>query len=287
MPKHFPEKKHGHSLSGHAQKGHCAASSGVPSQQNTAFQPHHDGENAPRLNKAIAQSGFCSRRRADELIFAGKILVNGSVEKNPARRLLPNDTLAIDGQILSWHITTHCSLLLNKPVHTVSTAHDPEGRQTVLDLLPPRYQKLRLFPVGRLDYFSEGLLILTNDGDLANLLMHPRHHIPKIYDVTVRGTVRESLLKRMQEGMTLHDGETLLPVQVHALPMHSGTTTLRMTLRQGINRQIRRMCEDMHLTILRLVRIAQGPLSLGDLESGHVREITAREMEKIKKALQE
>ncbi|MBQ7584642.1 MAG: rRNA pseudouridine synthase, partial [Desulfovibrionaceae bacterium] len=134
--------------------------------------PSTSNESTPRINKAIATSGFCSRRKADELIFAGKVMVNGKIEQNPGTRLKKGDVISIDGQTLAWDQTPKFYLLLNKPIHTVCTAHDPEGRTTVLDLLPDNYHNIRLFPVGRLDYFSEGLLILTNDGDLTNMLIH-------------------------------------------------------------------------------------------------------------------
>ena len=252
----------------------------LPCSANTDNLP----ASQPRLNKAIAQSGFCSRRKADTLIFAGKVLVNHTPCLNPSTRLEQGDTIEIDGQILNWHTEQKYYLMLNKPIHTVSTAHDPEGRTTVIDLLPEQFQKIRVFPVGRLDYFSEGLLILTNDGALTNMLIHPRFHLPKIYHVTVRGDVPDAYLERMRHGMTLQDGEKLQPMQVTAASTEHGNTLLKVTLYQGINRQIRRVCADLNLTILRLVRVAQGPLTLGDLKLGEIRELTLDDVNALKAA---
>ena len=173
--------------------------------------------------------------------------------------------------------------MLNKPVQVVCTVSDPEGRPTVLGCLPQSYKGLRLYPVGRLDYFSEGLLLLTNDGQLAQRLTHPRHHQPKTYEVLVRGTVPEAALKTMRRGMRLAEGEDLLPVDVTAQPA-AGNTMLQMVLRQGFNRQIRRMCRDLGLTVLRLCRVAQGALYIGNLASGKVRPLTDAEIAKLRES---
>lgn len=241
--------------------------------------------NEKRLNKAIADSGYCSRRKADELIFAGKISVNGIVELNPARRITRNDKISANGKELLGLNNAKYYFMLYKTIHTVCTVSDPEGRSTILDLLPAHLRQIRLFPVGRLDYFSEGLLLLTNDGDFANHLMHPRYHLEKRYLVTIRGKVSEKTLSIMRSGMTLDDdGTPLLPVQVNMNPTFKGNTQLEMILRQGINRQIRRMCQQLGLTILKLKRIAQGTLSLGDLKPGQVRPLNETELAKLKKA---
>ena len=219
-----------------------------------------------RLNKAIAQSGMCSRRKADEPIAQG---------------VLPSDQVTIDGQPLGASEEL-VYLMLNKPVQVVSTASDPEGRQTVLDFVPPRYRNLRLYPVGRLDFFSEGLILLTNDGPLAHRLMHPSHNQSKTYEVLVRGVAPESALETMRRGMVLAEGDRTAPVGSVAGATPRGNTVLTFTLRQGLNRQIRRMCRDVGLTILKLRRIAEGPLVLGQLGSGEVRELTASEIARLK-----
>ena len=235
-----------------------------------------------RLNKAIAATGLCSRRKADELILAGRVSVDGKPEPNPGRQVLPFESIAVDGRILSAP-QAYTYLMLNKPVHVVCTVSDPEGRPTVLDCLTPEYTALRLYPVGRLDYFSEGLLLLTNDGQLAQRLTHPRHHQPKTYEVLVRGTAPEAALKTMRRGMRLSEGEDIMSVDVTAQPV-GGNTLLQMVLRQGLNRQIRRMCRDLGLTILRLCRVAQGALRLGDLPSGKTRPLTDAESARLRES---
>ena len=237
-----------------------------------------------RLNKVIAASGLCSRRKADTYILSGLVEVNGKVESNPARRILPDDQVAVDGKKL---IQAQASsyYLLHKPVQTVCTVHDPQGRPTVLDCLPNTARRVRLYPVGRLDYFSEGLLLLTNDGALAQRLAHPRYHLPKTYEVLLREKPSEAALAAMRGGMLLAEGEKLLPVDVTMKMPQNGRYLLQMILHQGVNRQIRRMCRDLGLTILRLKRIAQGPLRLGNLPRGQARELTPTEVADLKKAV--
>lgn len=231
---------------------------------------------AIRLNKFLADAGLASRRGADALIQAGRVTVNGAVQREPGIRVEPGrDKVVCDGKpVDAGKEAGPVYIMLHKPVHTVTTVRDPQGRRTVLDLLPEDLKVLRLFPVGRLDYMSEGLLLLTNDGEVTLRLTHPSHEHPKRYEVLVREPVPEKALGLMRRGMRLQEGERLAPVDVEAETQRNGTM-LRMTLRQGVNRQIRRMCRDLGLTILRLRRVGLGPLSLGDLASGtwrHLRE---------------
>lgn len=242
--------------------------------------PDPGGDRAQRLNRAIAARGLCSRRKADEYILAGKVLVNGIPEANPGRRVAPGDNVVVDGTALpAPEAPVH--LMLHKPVHVVCTVSDPQGRATVLDCLPEDRRSVRLFPVGRLDYFSEGLLLLTNDGELAQRLAHPSHHQARVYEAVVRGKVEERALDAMRGGMTLKEGERLLPVEVRRTGMRNGDTLLSLTLRQGVNRQIRRMCRDLGLTVLRLVRVAMGPLELGTLAPGQARDLTQAELDAL------
>ena len=241
-----------------------------------------------RINKALADAGVCSRRRADELVAAGEVRVNGDTLATPGMRVCPGDSLHVNGRTVRVAGEGHspCYLMLNKPVQVVSTASDPDGRTTVLDLVPPRWRERRLYPAGRLDFFSEGLLLLTDDGELTNRLIHPRHHVPRVYDVVVREAVGQAALARMRSGMTLAEGEVLAPMEVEALPNPKGRgTLLRMTLHQGLNRQIRRVCRDLHLTILTLRRVAQGPLRLGNLDTGAVRELSPGEVASLRRAV--
>ena len=237
-----------------------------------------------RLNKALADAGFCSRRKADELIRDGAVVVNGTVTRELSLRVLPSDIISVYGKALRAP-QSRTWLLMNKPVHVVSTAYDPEGRRTVLDILTTPWKQLRLFPVGRLDYFSEGLLLLTDDGDLTHKLLHPGHQVPKVYHVLVRETPGEHILQRMRSGMRLAEGEDLAPVQARILPSSArlpyfppNGTLLELILIQGVNRQIRRMCRDLKLTVLRLARVAHGAILLGDLPPGRVRLLRDEEL---------
>lgn len=236
-----------------------------------------------RLNRAIAAAGAASRRKADELIKAGHVRVNGETELNPACQVTLKDRIELDGRPLDLSPPL-IYLMLNKPTHVVTTAHDPQGRKTVLDLLPPHLKNLRVYPVGRLDYFSEGLLLLTNDGALANRLMHPRHHLPRLYEVRIRGAVPDRALAQMENGMCLEDGTRLLPVRANSRRLADGNTLLCLELRQGVNRQIRRMCDQLGLVILSLKRVAEGSLDLGNLKSGEVRELAKKEVDALYQA---
>ncbi|MDR3357880.1 MAG: rRNA pseudouridine synthase [Desulfovibrio sp.] len=233
-----------------------------------------------RLNKAVAAAGFCSRRKADALIFAGCVRVNGELEQNPGRTVFPEDAVRVDGHAPRGP-KKFVYVLLNKPAGVVSTVRDPQGRRTVVDCLPEHLRTCGLYPVGRLDYFSEGLLMLTNDGDLTYRLTHPSWHQKKKYEIVVRGPVDADVLRAMRTGMTLSEGDKLLPVAVKAATDKTGNTILALTLRQGINRQIRRMCRDLNLTILRLKRVSQGILTLGDLPPGHARILSPGEIDRL------
>lgn len=234
-----------------------------------------------RLNKAIASRGYCSRRKADFLIFNGDVYVDGVIEKNPARQIKSNNIVKIKGQILK----DPCPLtyiILYKPIQYVCTLSDPQNRPTILDLLPKNLQNLRLCPAGRLDYFSEGLIILTNDGPLIQHLCHPKYHLPKIYEVIIKGRIHQKQLKEMRSGMQIEGGIKLLPVDVIANEINNNQTKLIMTLRQGINRQIRKMCAAFNLTILKLKRMCIGSLTLGDLKPGEWRVLSLPEIRKLR-----
>ena len=231
-----------------------------------------------RLNKYLAGTGLCSRRKADELIAQGRVTING----HPAQagdRVQSTDTVRVDGEKLTSE-EERIVLMLHKPVEVVSTASDPQGRRTVLDLVPQRYRHLRLFPVGRLDYYSEGLILLTNMGELAQRLMHPSHSQHKVYKVLVRGKVSDTALSRMRSGMTLSEGDVTAPAGVEAAD-HGRDTLLTITLQQGLNRQIRRMCRDCGLTVLKLKRVAEAGLKLGNLPVGETRALSREEVDAL------
>lgn len=231
-----------------------------------------------RLNKAISNTGYCSRRKADELIFTNHVSVNGIICGNPAMRINADDDIAIDGKILNRSQSSKIYLMLNKPVQIMCTLKDPEGRKTIIDILPEKYRHSGLYPVGRLDYFSEGLLLLTNDGEFANLMAHPKYNHAKCYEVLVRGNVSKDIISQIEKGVALNDGTTLLPITIASRKLNNGTTLLTMSLSQGINRMIRKICDKYELTILKLKRISQGPLKLGSLPTGSCRELTVQEM---------
>ena len=241
-----------------------------------------------RLNKALADAGLCSRRKADELIRSGVVAVNGKVTREFAQRVLASDAISVHGKTLCTP-QTRTWLLLNKPPQVVSTVHDPQGRLTVLDILPDVWKKLRLFPVGRLDFFSEGLLLLTDDGELAHKILHPGHQAPKVYHLLVREQPDEGILQTMRAGMRLAEGEQLAPVKARILPSSARLryfpahgVLVEMTLIQGVNRQIRRMCRDLDLTVLRLARVAHGAILLGDLPPGGVRALRDAELASLR-----
>lgn len=246
-----------------------------------------DKNNLVRLNKFIAQNGIASRRGADDLVFNGKVTINGTLADSPGIKVNPScDIVEVNGKTIGQsNSNKNVVILLHKPIETVTTAKDPQGRTTVLDLLPKKIQELRPFPVGRLDYYSEGLLLITTDGDLCYRLTHPKWHLPKVYNVTVRGTVSEKALNAMRTGMTLNEGEKLAPAKVKLQKPIAGTQVIEITLIQGINRQIRRMCDQLGLTILRLKRVKQGPISLGNLKRNKWRELTQEEIQALKKAV--
>ena len=235
-------------------------------------------QTATRLNKALADAGLCSRRKADELIQNGAVVVNGIVTRELGLRVLPSDTISVHGKKIIRASQSRTWLMMNKPVQIVSTAHDPEGRRTVLDILPEDWKRLRLFPVGRLDYFSEGLLLLTDDGELAHRVLHPAYQVPRVYHLLVREQPDEAILQNMRSGVCLAEGERLAPMKARILPSSARLsyfppygTLLEIMLTQGVNRQIRRICRDLKLTVLRLARVAHGAICLGDLPPGRVR----------------
>ncbi len=253
---------------------------------------NHDQDDRIRINKYLSECGVASRRGADELIQAGRVQLNGEVVAGPGVRVDPTrDVVLVDGK-RAEHPTTRSgeaprqlTVLLYKPIQVVTTKSDPQGRQTVFDILPSKFRDARLLHVGRLDYFSEGLLLLTTDGELLNRLIHPRWHLPKVYNVLVRGAATTNKLDIMRKGMTLAEGEKLAPINIAVLRRDAGGTWLEMTLSQGVNRQIRRMCRDLGLTVLRLIRVRQGPIKLGVLNPGQCRPLTPEEVRGLRHAV--
>ena len=230
-----------------------------------------------RLQKFLAQAGVCSRRAAEELIRQRRVEVNGE-KAELGRRVDPSmDSIRLDGKPVFLQ-TQRIILALNKPGNCVTTASDPQGRKTVLDFLPDF--GARIFPVGRLDYDAEGLLLLTNDGELANRLLHPRYGISKVYDVKIKGHPDKKAIEQLRSGVRIEEGVTA-PAGVEIIRELPRSTWLRITLHQGWNRQIKRMGEAVGHPVVKIRRISYGPVRLGRLKPGHHRLLRPDEILKI------
>ncbi len=234
-----------------------------------------------RIQKVLSENGILSRRKAEEAIAAGRVAVNGHPAVPGQRIDVRRDIVAIDGKRVELRARTRkLYLMLYKPRGWVTTLSDEMGRHCVAQLVQNASE--RVYPIGRLDKNSEGMLLLTNDGEFANLIMHPSHHVSKTYRVTV-GDVDEAALIRLSSGVMLEDGPTQ-PAQVHVLDKAPGRTVLQIILHEGRNRQVRRMCEAVGLEVARLKRTNIGPLKLGMLAPGKWRELTPAEVGALRNA---
>ena len=227
-----------------------------------------------RLQKILSAAGLCSRRTAEVWITLGRVTVNGAPAHLGQKADPVRDTILVDGKPLSPPPAAVC-FMLHKPRGYVSTLSDPAGRPTVAELLADCGQ--RVYPVGRLDLWSEGLLLLTNDGALAHRLLHPSRRTDKRYQLTVSGRL-EGCVRRLEALRTLEDGSSIAPAQVSLTGREGDRAILDITIHQGKNRQLRRMCAMTDLRVHRLVRLAEGPLSLGNLPSGKWRRLSAAEL---------
>jgi 23S rRNA pseudouridine2605 synthase len=238
-----------------------------------------------RLQKLLSMAGVASRRAAEQLILEGRVVVNGEVVMTLGTRADPvQDDIRVDGRRIRFDVRQRY-IVLNKPKGYVTTRKDPEGRKTVMELL----QGVReyVYPVGRLDYETDGLLLMTSDGELAAKLTHPRHEVERVYEAIVVGAPAEEELEKLRRGVFL-DGRRTAPAGVR----RGGTTgkgrkqltKLTITLHEGRNRQVRRMCASIGHTVRRLTRVTMGPIGLGDLRPGQWRDLTPKEVEKLKEA---
>lgn len=235
-------------------------------------------EGPVRVQKVLARAGFGSRRACEELIASGRVTVDGVVTVL-GDRVDPDGALAVDGV----PVPTRPGLvyyLLNKPRGVVTTAHDPQGRRTVVELVP---DDPRVFPVGRLDVDTEGLLVLTNDGDLSQRLTHPRHGVDKTYLAEVEGAPTPSSLRRLREGIALDDGMTA-PARVTLVQPGERTSAVEIVIHEGRNRQVRRMCDAIGHPVVRLVRTHVGPLRDPGLPPGEHRPLTPAEVRSLYRA---
>lgn len=231
-----------------------------------------------RLQKVLAHAGIDSRRAAEEMIRAGRVAVNGSTIKVLGTKVNPEvDVVTVDGKAIPRRVKK-VYLMMNKPSGYITTVSDPERRPTVMDLVP---HSPRIYPVGRLDANSEGLILMTNDGEFANLLAHPRYSYEKEYHVSVPGTVREEDLKALREGVLIDERRTA-GAKVRVLSCDGKLTWLSVTIHEGRNRQIRRMLHALGYRVDRLVRVRVGPLWLGSLPRGMHRHLTPSEVRKLR-----
>jgi 23S rRNA pseudouridine2605 synthase len=227
-----------------------------------------------RLAKYLATAGVASRRSSEQLIRAGRVRVGGEVVTDPARDVGPEDAVTVDDEPLSGP-PERVVYAVNKPAGVVSTARDPQGRPTVVSLVPS--DGTRLYPVGRLDIDTTGLILLTNDGQLAHRLTHPSFEVPKTYRAQVeRSPVRAGAIEALSEGVELDDGMTA-PARVRRL----GADRLEITIHEGRKRQVRRMCEHVGHPVRRLERVAIGQLAIGKLSEGGYRRLTDAEVERL------
>ena len=243
-----------------------------------------------RLNKFLAHAGVASRRAADQLIAAGRVKVNGRVVREMGVQIDPaRDRVLVDGRPVILEPDHFTYLLLNKPRGVITSRKDPEGRPTIFTLIPPQYHHLH--PVGRLDFQSEGLVLLTDDGDLTQRLSHPSYQHEKEYWVQVAGPAPDVTLHKLRKGVRLDDGMArarvrrlgkIPPQQRFWIKQEPGRTWLAFILTEGRNRQIRRMCQAVNLRVLRLVRVRMDAIHIGDLKPGQWRLATKKQLKAIR-----
>ena len=232
-----------------------------------------------RLQKILSKAGVTSRRKAEGLILQGRVSVNGKIVRElGCKAVLGKDEICVDGKAIATE-SEEVVLALFKPRRCVTTLHDPQGRATVADFV--NKFPMRLYPVGRLDYDAEGLLLLTNDGELAHRLQHPRYKVPKTYLVKVRGHPSAEALTGLQQGVNLEDGITA-PAELIVMEEDQKATWLSLTLREGRKHQIKRMCAAVGYPVLRLRRIKVGPIELDNLRPGQTRRLKSREVRNLR-----
>jgi 23S rRNA pseudouridine2605 synthase len=229
-----------------------------------------------RLQKVLAQAGVASRRKCEEIILAGKVTVNDEPVTTLGTKVDPyNDVIKVGGRLIRQEQKIY--LKFNKPKGVITSVHDPEGRKVVTDFLKGVSE--RVYPVGRLDYDSEGLLILTNDGEFANLLTHPKHHVAKTYHATVRGVPHGNDLDKLKNGILLEDGMTApAEADYHDIDPEKKHSVIAITIYEGKNRQVRRMFDAIRFPVIKLKRVQFGPIYLQGLPRGKYRPLSLEEV---------
>jgi 23S rRNA pseudouridine2605 synthase len=232
-----------------------------------------------RLQRFLSQAGVAARRKAEELIVAGRVTVNGKIVRELGTKVDPiNDHVQVDGEAVATEEPFY--VLLNKPKGCITAVSDDRGRPTVMDYLPNL--PVSVAPVGRLDFYSEGVLLLTNDGELAAKLLAPKSHVPKTYHVKIFGQIRPAVLQAMRDGVTLDDGTVTQPAEIVELPAESKHTWLAITLYEGKSRQIHRMLEQFGYQVTKLQRVAFGNLTHYGLRVGDARELSQLEVNELR-----
>ena len=227
-----------------------------------------------RLQKVIANAGICSRRKAEELILNNKVTVNGHTINELGYKVLGDETIKVNNKIIKKENKVY--YLINKPKNVLSTTSDDRERKTIVDYIDT---DKRIYPVGRLDFDSTGLLILTNDGNFTNQLIHPKYHLPKMYDVTINGLLDINTLKELEQGIVLEDGKTApCKIKIKHKDEEKKITVFDITLWEGKNRQIRRMFEHYNFKVTKLHRFQFGGLRLGNMNAGSYRKLTSEEV---------
>jgi 23S rRNA pseudouridine2605 synthase len=234
-----------------------------------------------RLQKIIAEMGMASRRKADEMIEEGRVTVNGKTAVLGMKADPGRDHIKVDGKLIA-RPEPKVYLLFNKPPNVMTSLNDPEGRPTVNDYL--KKVRYRVYPVGRLDFDSEGLLIITNDGDFAHAVLHPSKKVPKTYMVKIKGVIEDEKLVKIRRGLKLKDGMTA-PAKARKIRKYQRNSWIEITLHEGKKRQIRRMMERVGHTVIKLKRTKIDGLSLGSLKQGEYRHIAPEEIKRIKQEL--
>ena len=237
-----------------------------------------------RLARFLAQAGVASRRKAEELIVAGRARVNGATVRELGTTVDPaHDRIEYDGRVIVPPLE-HAYYVLHKPFGVVTTMSDPQGRRTVADIVQTHGVSQRVVPVGRLDFDTAGVLLLTDDGDLAHVLTHPRFGVAKTYRATVRGRLTPDQVAVVGSGVKLDDGRAA-PAVLHVVAVARMRSTIDITIHEGRNRQVRRMFEEINHPVLDLVRLRFGPLALGALRPGELRAVSARELRALRALL--